>query len=65
MCKEQNKGEPLILKASDDSYMQDLRAMRSNPDLKELGEDVQKVRRTLNGEMILELRKESKASNSF
>ncbi|XP_062714136.1 uncharacterized protein LOC134290922 [Aedes albopictus] len=38
--------------------------MRTNPDLRELGEDVKKIRHTRNGEMILELRRDPKGSSS-
>lgn len=62
--RRRNKGEALIVKASDDSYAEVLRTMRTNPDLKELGENVQKIRRTRNGEMILELKRDLKANSS-
>lgn len=62
--KGRKKGEALIVKASDDTYAEVLRTMRTNPDLKELGADVQKIRRTRNGEMILELKRDLKASSS-
>ncbi|XP_062713362.1 uncharacterized protein LOC134290278 [Aedes albopictus] len=64
LIKRKNKGEALIVKTSDDSYAEVLRTMRTNPDLRELGEDVKKIRRTRNGEMILELRRDPKGSSS-
>lgn len=63
VVRTRNKSEALIVKASDDSYAEVLRAMRMNPDLKELGEDVQKVRRTRNGEMLFELKRDPKAGS--
>ncbi|XP_058456323.1 uncharacterized protein LOC131433746 [Malaya genurostris] len=63
VVRTRNKSEALIVKASDDSYAEVLRAMRMNPDLKELGEDVQKVRRTRNGEMLFELKRNPKAGS--
>lgn len=62
--KRRNKGEALIVKASDDTYAEVLRTMWTNPELRELGADVQKIRRTRNGEMILELKRDPKASSS-
>ncbi|XP_058449259.1 uncharacterized protein LOC131429227 [Malaya genurostris] len=63
VVRTRNKSEALIVKASDDSYAEVIRAMRMNPDLKELGEDVHKVRRTRNGEMLLELKRNPKAGS--
>lgn len=63
LVRRKNKGEALIVKASGDSYVEVLRAMRTNPNLNELGADVKKIKRTRNGEMILLLKKEPKASS--
>lgn len=59
-----HKGEALLVKANGNSYEEVLRAMRTKPELQELGANVQKIRRTRNGEMILELKKDPTASSS-
>lgn len=62
--KGRNRGEALLVKASGDAYEEVLRNMRNNPELKELGEDVRIIRRTRNGEMLIELKKDQKSSSS-
>lgn len=64
LFKGRKRGEALIVKASDDSYEKVLRAMRTNPELEQLGADVRKVRRTRTGDMILELKRDPMASSS-
>lgn len=58
------KGEAVIIKTSEDTYADVLRAMRTDPKLKEFGTDVQKIRRTQAGDMIIELNKNSKNRSS-
>ena len=58
-ARVRRKGEALIVHAAKDSYFEVLRMMRMNPELEELGADVKRIRRTRNGDMILELKKDS------
>lgn len=59
-----SKGEVVVVKPSEDTYAEVLRAMRTDPQLKEFGDDVQKIRRTQGGDMIIELKKDSKNKSS-
>lgn len=57
--REKSKGDALIIEASDKTtYAAILRKVREDPELKELGENVVKTRRTQKGEMIFELKKD-------
>lgn len=62
--KEKKKGEALIMKTSENAYEELLRTVRSVPELAELGADVQKIRRTRAGEMMFELKQDSKTRSS-
>ena len=55
--KERSKGDALVVAAKDGaSYADLLRKVRSDPELKELGENVVKTRRTQKGEILFELK---------
>ncbi|XP_058828356.1 uncharacterized protein LOC131688201 [Topomyia yanbarensis] len=57
--RERHKGDALIIEAKDKtSYAALLKRVREDPELKQLGEDVAKTRRTQKGEMIFELTKD-------
>lgn len=57
--RRKSRGDALIVEASDKTtYAALLRKVREDPDLKELGENVVKTRRTQKGEMIFELKKD-------
>ncbi|XP_062713157.1 uncharacterized protein LOC134290133 [Aedes albopictus] len=58
------KGEAIVVKTREESYLEVLRTIRTAPELKDFGADVQKVRRTRSGEMIFELKKDSKNKSS-
>ncbi|XP_062710962.1 uncharacterized protein LOC134288995 [Aedes albopictus] len=58
------KGEAIVVKTREESYLEVLRTIRTAPELKDFGADVQKVRRTRSGEMIFELKKNSKNKSS-
>lgn len=58
------KGEAIVVKTSEEGYLEVLRTMRTAPELKDFGDDVQKVRRTRSGDMIFELKKDSKNKSS-
>lgn len=62
--RRRKKGEAVIVKTSEDTYADVLRAMRTDPQLKEFGDDVQKIRRTQAGDMIFELKRDSKNRSS-
>lgn len=63
--RERNKGDALVIEASDKvSYAALLRKVRENPELKELGENVVKTRRTQKGEMLFELKKDPAVKSS-
>lgn len=53
-----------MVKTSEDGYLEVLRTIRTAPELKDLGADVQKIRRTRAGDMIFELKKDSKNKSS-
>jgi len=47
----------IITKTSEDSYADILKKMKANPELNELGEQVNKIRKTAKGELLLELKR--------
>ena len=47
----------VIAKTGETSYANMLKKMRANPDLKELGENVNKIRKTAKGELLIELKR--------
>ena len=55
--KRRHKGDALIVKSVKGDYAEILKSMRTNSDLKELGEGVHRVRRSREGELILVLAK--------
>lgn len=56
--RERNKGEALVVEVKEGvSYADLLRKVRTDPELKELGENVVKTRRTQTGAMLFELKK--------
>ncbi|XP_062558086.1 uncharacterized protein LOC134222961 [Armigeres subalbatus] len=58
------KGEALLVKTSEEGYLEVLRTIRTAPELKDFGADVQKIRHTRAGDMIFELKKDSKNKSS-
>lgn len=58
------KGEAIVVKTSEEGYLAVLRTIRSAPELTDFGADVQKIRRTRAGDMIFELKKDSKHKSS-
>ncbi|XP_062538498.1 uncharacterized protein LOC134206792 [Armigeres subalbatus] len=58
------KGEAILVKTSEEGYLEVLRTIRTAPELKDFGADVQKIRRTRAGDMIFELKKDSKNKSS-
>lgn len=60
-----SKGDALVVKVQDGtSYADVLRKLKSDPDLKELGENVVKTRRTQTGDMLFELKKNPEVKSS-
>ncbi|KRF97424.1 uncharacterized protein Dwil_GK28277, partial [Drosophila willistoni] len=57
--RKKAKCEAVVVKTSEDTYAEVLRAMRTDPQLKEFSADVQKIRRTQTGDMLIELKKDS------
>lgn len=65
IVKQRPKGEALIVEAKPGTtYAELLRKVRSDPELKELGDNVVKTRRTQRGEMIFELKKDPAVKSS-
>ena len=63
--RERNKGEALVVEVKEGvSYADLLRKVRTDPELKELGENVVKTRRTQTGAMLLELKKDPAVKSS-
>lgn len=63
--RERNRGEALVVEVKEGvSYADLLRKVRSDPDLKELGENVVKTRRTQAGAMLFELKKDPTVKSS-
>lgn len=63
--RERSKGDALVVEAKDKtSYAALLRKVREDPELKQLGENVVKTRRTQKGEMLFELKKDSSVRSS-
>jgi len=63
--RERTKGDALIVEAKDKTtYAELLRKVRVDPELKELGENVIKTRRTQKGEILFELRKDPTIKSS-
>ncbi|XP_065091236.1 uncharacterized protein LOC135712203 [Ochlerotatus camptorhynchus] len=59
--RERSKGDALVIEAKDKTtYAALLRKVREDPELKKLGEYVVKTRRTQKGEMLFELKKDSR-----
>lgn len=55
--KVRPKSDALLIEAKDsDSYADLLRRVKADPDLKDLGQQVARIRRTKNGEMLFELK---------
>nr|XP_029718359.1 uncharacterized protein LOC115261134 [Aedes albopictus] len=58
-------GDALLVKANDQqSYAAILKKVREDPELKELGENVVRTRRTQQGEMLFELKKDPAIKSS-
>lgn len=62
--KRKDKGEAIIVSTDDKSYAEVLKAMRVNDKLAGLGEDVNCIRRTRRGEMILVLKRDAAQKSS-
>ncbi|XP_065088382.1 uncharacterized protein LOC135709872 [Ochlerotatus camptorhynchus] len=63
--RERSKGDALVIEAKDKTtYAVLLRKVREDLELKQLGEDVVKTRRTQKGEMLFELKKDSSVRSS-
>lgn len=63
--RERYRGDALIVEANDKTtYAALLRKVREDPELKELGENVVKTRRTQKGEMLFELKKDPSIKSS-
>lgn len=63
--RQKYKGDALIVEANEQTtYAALLKRMREDPELKELGENVVKTRRTQKGEMIFELKKDPAIKSS-
>ncbi|XP_065092784.1 uncharacterized protein LOC135713581 [Ochlerotatus camptorhynchus] len=63
--RERSKGDALVIEAKDKTtYAALLRKMREDPELKQLGENVVKTRRTQKGEMLFELKKDPSVRSS-
>jgi hypothetical protein len=62
--KVKTKSDALLIEAKDaDSYAEILRKVKGDPDLKELGNQVARIRRTRKGEMLFELKGDSLAKS--
>ncbi|XP_065085341.1 uncharacterized protein LOC135707449 [Ochlerotatus camptorhynchus] len=63
--RERSKGDALVIEAKDKTtYAALLRKVREDPELKQLGENVVKTRRTQKGEMLFELKKDPSVRSS-
>ena len=63
--RERNKGDALVIEVKEGlSYADLLRKVRTDPELKELGENVVKTRRTQSGGMLFELKKDPAVKSS-
>ncbi|XP_062717180.1 nucleolar protein 58-like [Aedes albopictus] len=63
--RERKKGDALIVEANDKTtYAALLSKLKEDPELKELGENVVKTRRTQKGEMLFELKKDPMIKSS-
>ncbi|XP_065081189.1 uncharacterized protein LOC135703794 [Ochlerotatus camptorhynchus] len=63
--RERSKGDALVIEAKDKTtYAALLRKVREDPELKQLGENVVKIRRTQKGEMLFELKKDPSVRSS-
>lgn len=63
--RERFRGDALVIEASDKtSYAAILRRVREDPELKELGENVVRTRRTQKGDMLFELKKDPSIKSS-
>lgn len=63
--RQRSKGDALVLEVKKGTtYAELLRKVRADPELKELGENVVKTRRTQKGEMLFELKKDPEVKSS-
>lgn len=63
--RERNKGDALVVEVKEGlSFADLLRKVRTDPELKELGENVVKTRRTQNGGLLFELKKDPAVKSS-
>lgn len=63
--RERHMGDALLVKANDQqSYAAILKKVREDPELKELGENVVRTRRTQQGDMLFELKKDPAIKSS-